>query len=49
MLLFTLQDCDLIKKCSRTQKKSHRVNGALVTLRQLCGKYLSVQKATIKK
>ena len=27
MILFTLLDCDLIKKCSRTQKKSHHVNG----------------------
>ena len=26
MTLFTLSDCDFIKICSRTQKKSHRVN-----------------------
>ena len=27
MMLFTLYNCDLIKKCSCTQEKWHRVNG----------------------
>ena len=29
MILFTLSNCDSIKKCSRTKEKSHRVDGPL--------------------